>query len=94
MLKYFKQDFPHIPVILTGSMVRLKIFRHTHKRKGNKSFLFPIGCIETLTMSGITFEEFLMNVTTKETIDMIKEHYLSNEPLDNTMHNQLWLLYF
>ena len=31
-LKYFCQDFRQIPVIVTGSMVRIKIQRETHKR--------------------------------------------------------------
>ena len=31
-LKYFCQDFRNIPVIATGSMIRLKIQRTTHKR--------------------------------------------------------------
>ncbi len=33
-LKYFCQDFRQVPVIVTGSMVRIKIQRETHKRGG------------------------------------------------------------
>lgn len=42
-LKYFCQDFRQIPVIATGSMVRIKIQRETHKRgaSDNNKFLFP-----------------------------------------------------
>ena len=42
-LKYFCQDFREIPVIATGSMVRIKILRESNKRgasDGDK-FLFP-----------------------------------------------------
>ena len=48
-LKYFCQDFRDIPVIATGSMVRIKIQRETHKRGSieNDKFLFPVGSIRS-----------------------------------------------
>lgn len=51
-LKYFCQDYPEIPVIATGSMVRIKIQRETHKRGvgESESFLFPVGKIDQLTI--------------------------------------------
>ena len=41
-LRYFCQDYRPIPVIATGSMVRIKIQRETHKRGNadNAKFLF------------------------------------------------------
>ena len=42
-LKYFCQDFREIPVIATGSMVRIKLQRETNKRGGGEKFLFPVG---------------------------------------------------
>ncbi|MDD6226152.1 MAG: AAA family ATPase, partial [Bacilli bacterium] len=44
LMKYFCQDFKEIPVIVTGSMVRIKIQRENRKRGlGNKDkFLFPV----------------------------------------------------
>ena len=46
-LKYFCQDFRRIPVIVTGSMVRIKIQRETNKRgpADDSRFLFPVGKI-------------------------------------------------
>lgn len=56
-LKYFNQDYPEIPVIATGSMVRIKIKRINKKNE----FLFPIGKINQLTIYPMNFEEFLYN---------------------------------
>ena len=62
-LKYFCQDFKDIPVIATGSMVRIKLQRETHKRgsRDNDKFLFPVGKINQMTIYPMTFDEFLMN---------------------------------
>ena len=62
-LKYFCQDFREIPVIATGSMVRIKLQRETKKRgaKENNKFLFPVGKINQITIYPMTFDEFLMN---------------------------------
>lgn len=62
-LKYFCQDFREIPVIATGSMVRIKLQRETHKRgsRENNKFLFPVGKINQITIYPMTFDEFLMN---------------------------------
>ena len=55
-LKYFCQDYREIPVIVTGSMVRIKLQRETHKRgaKDNDKFLFPVGKINQMTVYPMT----------------------------------------
>ena len=58
-LKYFCQDFREIPVIATGSMVRIKLQRETKKRGSGEKFLFPVGKIDQITIYPMTFEEFL-----------------------------------
>ena len=57
-LKYFCQDFREIPVIATGSMVRIRIQRETHRRgsKENGKFLFPVGKISQMTVYPIKFD--------------------------------------
>ncbi len=62
-LKYFCQDFREIPVIATGSMVRIKLTRESKKRGSGekKKFLFPVGKINQITIYPMTFDEFLMN---------------------------------
>lgn len=85
-LKYFCQDNKEIPIIATGSMVRIKLQRETHKRGlSNNRFLFPVGKINQLTIYPMTFEEFLMN-SNNILYNKIKQAYLEKQPLDNTIH--------
>ena len=86
-LKYFCQDFREIPIIATGSMVRIKLQRETHKRgsRENDKFLFPVGKINQLTIYPMTFDEFLMN-RIKMLYDVIKKAYESKQPLDSQIH--------
>ena len=86
-LKYFCQDFRQIPVIATGSMVRIKIQRETHKRgSGNDSkFLFPVGKINQITIYPMTFDEFLMN-SNSMLYDTIKKAYENKTPIDINIH--------
>ncbi len=86
-LKYFCQDFRNIPVIATGSMVRIKIQRETHKRgfAGNSKFLFPVGKINQITVYPMTFDEFLMNSNIM-LYDAVKKAYENRIPLDLKIH--------
>lgn len=86
-LKYFCQDFREIPVIATGSMVRIKLQRETHKRgsRENDKFLFPVGKINQITIYPMTFDEFLMN-NNKMLYDVIQEAYEKRQPLEHQIH--------
>lgn len=85
-LKYFCQDYREIPVIATGSMVRIKLQRETHKRgRENNKFLFPVGKINQITIYPMTFDEFLMN-NNQMLYDAIKKAYEAKQPLDNQIH--------
>lgn len=86
-LKYFCQDFRRIPVIATGSMVRIKIQRETHKRgsSDNGKFLFPVGKINQITIYPMTFDEFLMN-SNKMLYNAIQKAYESKTTLDAKIH--------
>lgn len=86
-LKYFCQDFREIPVIATGSMVRIKLQRETHKRGSgeNGKFLFPVGKINQITIYPMTFDEFLMN-SNRMLYDAVKKAYENKQPLDIQIH--------
>lgn len=86
-LKYFCQDFRQIPVIATGSMVRIKIQRETHKRGAadNAKFLFPVGKINQITVYPMTFDEFLVN-SNKVLYAAVKTAYENRKPLDAKIH--------
>ena len=84
-LKYFCQDFREIPVIATGSMVRIKLQRETKKRGSGKKFLFPVGKIDQITIYPMTFEEFLMN-NNRVLYDKVRSAYDAKAPLDAKIH--------
>ena len=86
-LKYFCQDFRQIPVIATGSMVRIKIQRETHKRGpvNNNGFLFPVGKINQMVVHPMTFDEFLLN-SNGMLYNAVKKAYESKTPLDTKIH--------
>lgn len=87
-LKYFCQDYRSIPVIVTGSMVRIKLQRETHKRgsKDTNQFLFPVGKINQMTVYPMTFDEFLMN-SNKTLYNAVKKAYENKQPLDSHIHS-------
>ena len=91
MLKHFCEQRRDIPVIVSGSLVRIKIFRESHKRgldSNSPKFLFPVGKINQLKMYPLTFDEFLLNYN-ENTYNFVKESYKKKTPLDNTIHLRL-----
>ncbi len=85
-LKYFCQDFRNVPVIATGSMVRIKVQRATHKRGVQASqFLFPVGKINQITVYPLSFDEFLLN-SNRVMFDTIQKAYKTKKPLDAGIH--------
>jgi len=89
LMKYFCQDHPEIPVIETGSMVRIKIKREVRKRGAGEryQFLFPIGKINQLTIYPMDFEEYLLNKN-KILLQVIKEAYQNHLPLSEDEHSK------
>ncbi len=89
MLKYFYQDHGDIPVIATGSMVRLKIKRDNNKRGASdgKTHLFPIGAIDQITVYPLTFDEYLYNRNVL-VYDSVKKAFESMEAADGTTHDK------
>lgn len=91
MMKHFCEQRRDIPIIVTGSLVRLKILRDAHKRGGyanNTKFLFPVGKINQLYMYPLTFDEFLMNFNNKA-YEYLKRSFKNNEQIDFLMHKNL-----
>lgn len=86
-LKYFCQDMREIPVIATGSMVRIKLQRLSRKRgkSDNKPFLFPVGKINQITVYPMTFDEFLINYN-HSLYQTICKAYSKKEPLTEPLH--------
>ena len=87
LMKYFCQDYREIPVIVTGSMVRIKIKRNSQKRgvAEKKGFLFPVGKIDELTLYPMTFQEFIMNQNPM-LYQKIRDSFQAKQPLDHAYH--------
>lgn len=81
LLKYFCQERREIPIIATGSMVRIKMKR---KSKGKK-FLFPVGKINVLYIYPLDFEEYLWNRNQK-LFKAIVDAYSRKAPLEPSIH--------
>ena len=91
MMKHFCEQRRDIPLIVTGSLVRIKIRREARKRGGyaqNKGFLFPVGKINQITIYPMTFDEFLLNYK-HNTYDFLKEHYDKKIPIEKEIHEEI-----
>ncbi len=80
-LKYYCQDYRHLPIIATGSLVRLSLNRSKEK----SDLLYPVGKINSLSIYPLTFEEYLLN-TNVMLLDHIKQAYLDKKPLLDYEH--------
>lgn len=80
-LKYFCQNYREIPVIATGSMVRVKLQREV----SNKQFLFPVGKIDQINIFPMSFDEFLLNAN-HNLHKAVLNAYNEKKPLSNQIH--------
>ena len=100
-LKYFEQDYKEIPVIATGSMIRIKIHQieyqgnnikldpeiESSNQDGNNNYMFPTGKIDSFEMYPMDFNEFLFN-RNKTLYNYLKDSFNNKDKvLDNEMHN-------
>jgi len=85
LMKYLCQDRREIPVIVTGSMVRIRIKR---KKRGPKQeeFLFPVGKIDEITLYPMSFDEYLYN-RNRPLYDQVVECYRSKVPMKDDFHS-------
>lgn len=88
LLKYFKQNHHEIPIIATGSMIRIRIQRENNVRgrSDNKQFLFPVGNINQITIYPLGFEEFLYNAN-HLLYEKVTDAYKKRLPLDDASHH-------
>lgn len=55
LLKYFRERYPEIKIIVTGSLLSFKLSDY-------RNIMFPTGKVNTIHMYPLTFEEFIINV--------------------------------
>ena len=84
-LKYFCEFKSGVDIIAMGSLLGIAVNR--------AEFSFPVGKVNILKMYQLDFEEFLIAINESEKIEMIKEHYNDNKPINTMIHKNLIDLY-
>lgn len=88
-LKYFNQEKTDIPVIVTGSMVRMALFDDKEKAKYDLDrLIYPVGKIIDINLYSLTFDEFLMN-SNPMLFEKTKEAYMRFYPLKDFEHKEV-----
>lgn len=94
LLKYFNQEKREIPIIVTGSMVRIKLKRENNKRgPNNSSYLFPIGQINELNMYPLDFVEYLLN-RNKIVYNSIVNAYINKQTINSVLHQKALEIFY
>ncbi len=99
--KYLSQDFPDIPVIMTGSLVRVRLKQletsgeknsitldpeiSPDNQDGHNNFLYPVGKLQQLNMYPMTFDEFLLNYKPK-LYEFVKDSFDKKTALSQEIH--------
>ncbi len=84
-LKYFCESDKPYKIVCAGSLLGVKVNRFHSS--------FPVGKIIIKYLFPMDFEEFLMAIGEDKLINEIKEHYISNEPMLNPIHEKALELY-
>jgi len=79
-LKYFCEQAPEYHVIALGSLLGVSVNR------GESSF--PVGKVELLTLYPLDFEEYLTARGEAELVEMIRDAFTSNSPLEAGFHER------
>lgn len=79
-LKYFNEEANGYHIIALGSLLGVSVNR------GN--FSFPVGKVQFMTLYPLDFEEYLMARGEDGLIELIRECYERNTPLDSAFHER------
>ena len=84
-LKYFCESEKPYKIVCAGSLLGVKINRFHSS--------FPVGKVVIKYLYPFDFEEFLLAIKEDKLIEEIKKHYISNEPLLDSIHQKAIDLY-
>jgi len=79
-LKYFNEEANDYHIIALGSLLGVSVNR------GN--FSFPVGKVQFMTLYPLDFEEYLMARDEQGLIELIRECFVKNEPLEGVFHER------
>lgn len=103
-LKYFCERHKEIPIIATGSMVRIKMNASESGRRafdpeiepenqdGSNNYMFPLGKVDEFTLHPMTFDEYL-KAANPSLYDFVKNGY-GNRAVFSSDEHSLVLQYF
>ncbi|MFI3243595.1 MAG: ATP-binding protein [Akkermansia sp.] len=77
-LKYFCEQAPQYHIIAAGSLLGVALKREQHS--------FPVGKVQEMQLYPMDFEEFLRAMGRELLVEKIAEHYLSNKPMEESLH--------
>lgn len=79
-LKYFNEDSNEYHIIALGSLLGVSVNREKNS--------FPVGKVWFMNMHPLDFEEYLLARGEERLIQMIRECYEKNEPLERPIHER------
>lgn len=79
-LKYFNEEANGYHIIALGSLLGVSVNR--------ENYSFPVGKVDMLTMYPMDFEEYLEARGEKNLIDMIRDCFANNTPMDVIFHER------
>ena len=91
LCKSFKED-THIPVIATGSYLRLLLRFGNMTRDGHQKFEIPVGCTYEKLVTPLRFSEYLANRN-----EPLSERYQAlsiQNKIDDVLHRELLKVYY
>jgi len=71
-LRYFKEDFPYLHIIVTGSLLEFGL---------SKISKIPVGRVEFMELHPLNFKEYLLGLGQKSIIDLLEEPPIENDLL-------------
>jgi len=82
-LKFFKEDFPQLDIIATGSYLKLFI------ENQDKIKRHPVGSVREVLLHPLTFEEFLLNANEPLYKEFVKISVAQDTKIDEIVHKKL-----
>ncbi len=81
-LRYFYEEYPHIPLITAGSLLEFTLAKH--------SFSMPVGRIQYLFLEPMTFEEMLTAMNEHSLLALIRKYRIgAGDPFPGSAHERL-----
>ena len=79
-LKYFNEEANGYHIIALGSLLGVSVNR--------ANYSFPVGKVQFMNMYPMDFEEYLLARGEHTLVDMIKDSYKADRPLDDVFHER------